>query len=116
MALALPKYSSQHRLYLLLSVGLWIAVGVCSALLFWLGPANIPVWYSLVQPEEQLAPSWAVASLPILSTVFLFFGFLFGRKTDLEHELYLASVNWWSQVLLQSLLLLSVIRILKVVL
>lgn len=99
-----------------LTVLLWAVICVLCALLFWIGPTTLPLWYSLTQFSEQLAPSWAIVSLAGLSTFIVMVGFAFGRTTDLDHEAYLANINWWSVVMLQGLLLLALVRIIKVVL
>jgi hypothetical protein len=99
-----------------LTILFWAVICVLSAVLFWIGPTTLPLWYSLTQFSEQLAPSWAIASVAGLSTFFVIIGFIFGRTTDLDHEAYLANINWWSVVMLQGLLLMALLRIIKVVL
>lgn len=111
----LPQYDSSHSRLFLVSMAFWIGIILLSILLFLYGPTTIPLWYSLVQPEEQLAPNWALGTIVGLSTFFLFTGLWWGRKTDLEHEQYLATMTWWSVMFLQGLLLLSLIRIVKVI-
>lgn len=95
---------------------MWIATIALCGLLYWIGPTTVPLWYSRTQITDQLAPSWAIFSIAGLSTLLTFIGFLFGRSTDLEHEKYLASLNWWAIIFLQGLLLLALLRIMKVVL
>lgn len=111
-----PSYDSTHSRLFLVSVFFWIAIIVVSCLIYFYGPLNVPLWYSLVQSEEQLAPNWALSSVVGLSTFFLLTGLWWGRKTDLEHEQYLATMTWWSVMFLQGLLFLSLLRIAKVIL
>lgn len=114
--LSLPRYDATHLRLLMITLGIWMVTAVVSGLLFWFGPPHLPLWSSLTQPDEQLAPSWGIVSIPLLSTFFLIVGLWYGRKTDLDHENYLAGLNWWAICLLQGLLLLALLRIAKVVL
>lgn len=113
---ALPRYDVIHQGFVWWALGVWAAITGVTALLFVFGPNTVPLWYSLVQPQEQLVPNWALVSLPIVSSLLLVSGLWFGRRTDLEHEQYLASMQWWSVCFLQSFLLLALLRIVKVVL
>lgn len=111
-----PRYDFKHNRLMGISTALWFSVCALSGLLYWIGPTTLPLWYSLTQFTDQLAPSWAVVSFAALSTWILVIGFLYGRVTDLEHENYLAHLNWWAVCFLQGMLLLALLRIMKVIL
>lgn len=112
----LPQYHAHHQQFLSLVVILWGLTLIITALLYWLGPPLLPLWYSLVIPEEQLAAHEWVWSIEVMSTALLLFAFWFGRRTSLEHDDYLTLLTMGSALALQSLLLVALLRIVGVVL
>lgn len=115
MRLASPFHPHHIRL-ILISGALCGIIGFFSAALWVWGPPQLPLWYSLVTPAEQLAPKHFLAALPGLSAVTLLITLWFGRKTQLEHEQYLALLSLWTGIFLQAFLLIGLVRIMKIVL
>lgn len=115
MRLAYPFHKHHTRLLWTLT-GLWIAGGLISALLWFFGPPYLPLWMSLVEPGEQLAPKMFVAVIPASTTLLYFLTLFFSRRSALDHEEYLATLSLWSGIILLTLFLLAVLRIAKVVL
>lgn len=115
MRLAYP-FHKHHSQLLWTLTGLWIATGVSSLLLWIFGPPYIPLWLSLVEPAEQLAPKVLIFIIPIISSILFFLTLLFSRKSALDHEEYLATLSLWSGIILLTLFLVAVLRIMKVLL
>jgi hypothetical protein len=115
MRLAYP-FHKHHTQLLWTLTGLWIATGITSLLLWIFGPPYIPLWMSVVEPAEQLAPKVAIFIIPIVASFLFFLTLFFARKSALEHEEYLATLSLWSGIILHGLFLLSVLRIMKVLL
>lgn len=87
-----------------------------SSLFYLYGPPFFPVWYSRTVEAEQLAPKVFIWVFPSVATVILILSLFFGRKTDLEHERYLAKLSLWSGLILFLFLLVAQLRILKIIL
>ncbi len=115
MRIASPFHPHHARLLWVLTA-LWGAVGVFSLSLWFFGPPFLPLWLSLVEPSEQLAPKIAIWVFPAITTPLYFLTLWFSRKNSLEHEEYLATLSLWSGIILLSLFLFAIIRIMKVIL
>lgn len=95
---------------------IWVAVLLMSSLFFLFGPPFLPLWYSQTVEAEQLAPKLFIWVFPGVASVILILSLFFGRKTDLEHERYLARLSLWSGLVLLGFLVLAQLRILKIIL
>lgn len=87
-----------------------------SSLFFLYGPPFVPLWYSQPVAAEQIAPKVFIWVFPVLASVVLVLSLFFGRKTELEHDRYLARLSLWSGLVLFLFLLIAQIRILKIIL
>ncbi len=115
----MPNILSFHDHHQKLVIVLLVQLGVValfSGLLYLFGPEYIPLWYSLVESSEQLAPRIAIGVMPGLALGIVILALWYGRRTKLEHEEYLASISLWSGNILLAFLLLALLRIMKVVL
>lgn len=112
------RYSIHHQdqKLVFLFFALWTTTLLLSALVFLFGPPLVPLWYSLPLAREQLAASEYVWVFPGLSAVITLMSLWQGRKSDLEHERYLARLSLISGLALMVFLLLAQIRILKIIL
>lgn len=115
MRLAYPFHKHHSRLLWILT-GLWVVTGLSATLLWIFGPPYIPLWLSLVEPAEQLAPKIFIFIIPIITSFLFFLTLFFSRKSALDHEEYLATLSLWSGIILHALFLLSILRIMKVLL
>lgn len=111
-----PTYHEHHNRVLFSLITLWIILLLFASLLYLFGPPLLPLWYSLVVPEEQLAIREYVFIFPGVGASIVLLSLWFGRKSDLEHEEYLATLSLWGGCVLLFLLLVSLLRIIKVVL
>jgi hypothetical protein len=107
---------SEDRKLVIIFFLLWVVVLLMSSLFFLYGPPFFPVWYSRTVEAEQLAPKVFIWVFPSVATVILVLSLLFGRKTDLEQERYLAKLSLWSGLILFAFLLIAQLRILKIIL
>lgn len=115
MRLAYPFHKHHTRLLWSLT-GLWLATGIFSLLLWVFGPPYLPLWMSLVEPAEQLAPKIFIFVVPVTTSILYFLTLFFSRRSALDHEEYLATLSLWSGIILLSLFLLAILRITKVLL
>lgn len=115
MRLAYP-FHKHHTKLLWTLIALWVATLVTTALLWFFGPPYLPLWMSLVEPAEQLAPKIFIFVVPITTSILTLLTLFFSRKSALDHEEYLATLSLWSGIILLILFLLAVLRIMKVVL
>lgn len=109
MKLSLALHREHHTLASLI-LGLTGATTLLSGAIFFLGPPLLPLWYSLVEPADQLAPRFWVVTAPATAWAMAFVFWVLGRKTELDHERYLALLALWSGVILQALLFFALIR------
>lgn len=112
------RYSIHHedQRLVFLFFALWVISLLLSALFFLFGPSYLPLWYSLPLPAEQLAPKIYVWVFPGLSAVITLLSLWQGRRTDLDHERYLARLSLLSGLALMVCLLIAQIRIMKIIL
>lgn len=108
-------HQADHRLVFLFFL-LWVFALVLSALFYLYGPPVIPLWYSLNILEQRLAPSYYIWVFPAMSTVILLISLFNGRRTNLEHERYLARLSLLTGLALQFLILIAQLRIIKIIL
>jgi len=94
----------------------FLVLAILSGLLYFFGPQYIPMWYSLVEPTEQLAQREFIAVIPGLAAAITLISLWYGRRTKLEHEEYLAGIALWSGNILLGFLGIALLRIMKVIL
>lgn len=80
---------------------------------FWLLPASIPLWYSFVRPEDQLAPKAFVFLFPGLSLIFLLFYNMLTSQLK-QHETAL-QVLWFGTVASLIFLTIAMVRVMVLV-
>lgn len=112
----LPSFYSHHTRWFLLLWGLWGTLTTLSAGLYSFGPPLVPLWYSLVVPAEQLAPSIWLGTLPALGLGIAIITTWHSRRTSLEHSEFLSRVSLWSGIILLGFLLVALARVMKVIL
>lgn len=110
------KLHQDDRRLVFVFFAVWVLILTLTALMYIFGPPYLPLWYSLTVPQEQLASKAFVWIFPGLSTLIMLIGLWSGRRTDLEHERYLARLSLICGLVLMFLLLLAQLRILKIVL
>ena len=112
------RYSIHHQdqKLVFLFFALWVATLLLSALVFMFGPPLIPLWYSLPLLREQLASSEYVWVFPAVSATITLVSLWQGRRSDLEHERYLARLSLISGLALMVILLIAQLRIIKIIL
>lgn len=116
MARFVPSFYGHHARWFALLWGMWVLLTALSAGLYFFGPPLVPLWYSLVVPSEQLAPSLWLASFPALSGSIALIATWHSRRTALEHSEFLARVSIWGGIMILGFLLVALIRIMKVIL
>lgn len=104
---------NEHRIEMLLPI-LCVLLGIASALAYFLAlPPQIPIFYSLTRPQDQLAPSYAIFLLPGLSFVIWMCSLFFKRfQKANDVSLYLFHLG---SALLIALLFIALIRIVAIV-
>jgi hypothetical protein len=95
---------------------LWVTSLLISGLFFIFGPPFIPLWYTVPLAAEQLADRMFIWVFPALSFVILILSLWQGRRTNMEHERYLARLSLISGLILMVFLLVAELRILKIIL
>lgn len=112
----LLRFHSGHNQLVVITLSLSIVISLISIALFFFGPPQIPLWYTLTLPQEQLASrEWSLA-VAGLAWLIALSSLWFGRQTKLEHERYVAGLSLWSGISLLGLLFVALARILKVIL
>lgn len=114
-ALRLPTYHEHHSRLVVILVVLWFVITGLAFLLYFFGPPFLPLWYTLVEPAEQLAPNLFILTIPLLALAILVVSMWYGRRSDLDHEDFLAANALWSGSALLVLLLIALIRIIKII-
>lgn len=110
------RFHAHHAPLIIVVTVLWgVVLGMCGIFLALQIP-QLPLWYSLVEPAEQLAELPWLAAPALLATGILFTSLLYARRTDIEHEEYLAKLSLWGGVVLLSFLVLSLLRLTKILL
>lgn len=110
------SFHRHHSRIVVVLLGQTAVIGILSVLLYLFGPNYVPLWYSLVEPGEQLAPRLHVLAIPALAGVIMLLTLWYGRRTQLDHEEYLASISLWVGNILLFLLEIALLRIMKVIL
>ena len=110
MKFSLALHREHHTLASII-LGFTGATTLLAGAIFFLGPPLLPLWYSLVEPAEQLAPRLWVIAAPAVAWAMALVFWILGRKTELDHERYLALLALWSGIILQALLLFALIRL-----
>ena len=112
------RYSIHHedQRLVFMFFALWVVSLLLSALFYLYGPPFVPLWYSLTVTTEQLAPKAYIWVFPAISAVVTVLSLWQGRRSQLEHERYLARLSLLSGLVLMVLLLIAQLRILKIIL
>lgn len=110
------SFHKHHSQIIAVLFGQTAVIGIFSTLLYLFGPSYVPLWYSLVEPSEQLAPRLYVLTIPALAGAITLLTLWYGRRTQLGHEEYLATLSLWSGNILLFLLIIALLRIMKVIL
>lgn len=108
-------HPDDHRIIFIFFT-IWVVSLLLSALLFIFGPPLIPLWYSLTLPVEQLAPKIAAWTFPGLGAVITILSLWQARRTDFDHNRYLARLSLISGLVLLIFLLIAQLRIIKIIL
>ncbi len=106
----------QDQKLVFLFFALWTTTLLLSALAYMFGPPLVPLWYSLPLEPEQLSPSEYIWVFPALSATVMILSLWQGRRSDLEHERYVARLSFISGLALMVFLLIAQLRILKIIL
>ncbi len=112
----LISFHRHHTRIVAVLLGQAAVIGILSSLLYLFGPNYLPLWYSLVEPSEQLAPRISIFAIPAVAGAITLLTLWYGRRTQLDHEEYLASISLWGGNILLFLLEIALLRIMKVVL
>lgn len=108
-------HEEDRRLAFLFFVG-WVLSLLMSALFYLYGPLYAPLWYSLTVKSDQIATREWMWVFPGISTLILFVSLWTGRRSNLEHERFLARFSLLAGLALMVLLLIAQLRIIKIVL
>lgn len=111
VATHLPKQTvTPFRLSLLVGLALIIMAGIG----YWRLQPEIPIFYSLAQVSQQLAPKYWIWLFPFLSFLTTAINFSLIRKNS-DLESILVAVISWTTVSWQLLLLLTCVRLLIII-
>lgn len=108
---SLPKHTlTPFRLSLLIGC---VLIGI-AGIGYWKLQPEIPIFYSLAQSSQQLAPKYWIFLFPFLSFLTTLTNFtLIKRNSDLETVL--VAVISWTTVAWQFLLMLTCVRLLAII-
>ncbi len=96
-----------------ISIGITVIITICSALYFFFSQPQIPLFYSLTLPSQQLVPNYFIFIIPFLSlsNTFVNTGIYLLLK---KYDQLLTTLFTWSSLTIQFLLLFIVLRIIYI--
>lgn len=106
--------SSKHTKLLYISLVLSVILALIATIFYFIAPPQIPLFYSLSQPEQQLVQKEGIFILPTVALVSLLTTLaLLSYAKNLDSVI--STLILWSQIIMQSLLLVVTIRILVII-
>jgi hypothetical protein len=69
-------------------------------------PPEVPLWYSRVEGEMQIAPWWMILVIPVLMNLFVFLNVFMQRKLFAESPFVKRLVDRFNHVLMAAMVLL----------
>lgn len=95
---------------LLSAVIIFLLLMVATSIYFFIGPPEVPLFYSLARPEQQLTPKAFIFILPVVSGLFIFLHVVLIKILH-EYDALLLALFAWVTVIIQVLLTIAFIRI-----